>query len=102
MSGLTTNNMTLEQVKAAICAIPPGSDFVWDGVDEDDRPLTKEEMRAGIEAAKSRRGRPTGSDKTQIALRVDNDTLAAFRAGGAGWQSRMNAALGAWVRSAHG
>jgi uncharacterized protein (DUF4415 family) len=102
MNGLTTNNMTLEQVKAAVRSIPPGNDFVWDGVDEDDRPLTKEEMRAGIEANKRRRGRPAGSDKTQIALRVDNDTLAAFRATGQGWQSRMNTALGEWVKSAHG
>ena len=58
-------------------------------------------MKAGIEADKRRRGRPAGSDKTQIALRVDNDTLAAFRATGQGWQSRMNQALGEWVRLAH-
>ncbi len=102
MSGLAVNDMTREQVAAAVRAIPKEKFFVWDGIDEDDRPLTKEEMRAGIEAAKRRRGRPAGSDKTQIALRVDNDTLAAFRAGGAGWQSRMNAALGEWVKSAHG
>ena len=102
MSGLTTNDMTLEQVKAAVRAIPPENHFVWDGVDEDDRPATDAEMKAGIEADKRRRGRPAGSDKTQIALRVDNDTLAAFRATGQGWQSRMNAALGEWVKSAHG
>jgi|GEM_PF-5497908 len=34
---------------------PPGGDFVWDAVDEDDRPLTAEEMRAGIAAAKKRK-----------------------------------------------
>ncbi len=102
MTGLQVNNMTRDQVAAAVRAIPPESDFVWDGVNEDERPATAEEMRAGIEADKRRRGRPTGSDKTQIALRVDNDTLAAFRATGPGWQSRMNAALGEWVRSAHG
>jgi uncharacterized protein (DUF4415 family) len=102
MNGLEVNNMTREQVAAAVRAIPPGNDFVWDGVDENDRPATPEEMRAGIEADKRRRGRPTGSDKTQIALRVDNDTLAAFRSTGQGWQSRMNAALGEFVRKAHG
>ena len=103
MNGLeAVNNMTRAQVAAAVRAIPPSSDFVWDGVDEDDRPLTKEEMRAGIEADKRRRGRPAGSDKTQIALRVDNATLAAFRATGQGWQSRMNQALGEWVKAAHG
>lgn len=101
MAGSTVNDMTRAQVAAAVRAIPPGNDFIWDGVDEDDRPATTEEMRAGIEADKRRRGRPAGSDKTQIALRVDNDTLAAFRATGQGWQSRMNQALGEWVRSTH-
>ena len=42
------------------------------------------------------RGRPVGSvtsNKTQVALRIDNDTLDRFKAGGPGWQSRMNEAL---------
>lgn len=43
------------------------------------------------------RGRPVGSTKpgtkVQVALRIDPDVLAAFKAGGPGWQSRMNAAL---------
>ena len=102
MAGLEVNNMTRVQVAAAVRAIPPGGDFVWDGNNEDERPATEAEMKAGIEADKRRRGRPAGSDKTQIALRVDNDTLEAFRATGQGWQSRMNAALGEWVRSSHG
>lgn len=102
MVGSTVNDMTRAQVAAAVRVMPPGNDFVWDGMDEDDRPATAEEMRAGIEADKRRRGRPAGSDKTQIALRVDNDTLAAFRATGQGWQSRMNSALGEWARSHHG
>jgi uncharacterized protein (DUF4415 family) len=102
MAGLEVNNMTRAQVAAAVRAIPPGGDFVWDGIIEDERPATEAEMKAGIEADKRRRGRPAGSDKTQIALRVDNDTLEAFRATGQGWQSRMNAVLGEWVRSSHG
>ncbi len=44
-------------------------------------------------AARLRRGRPTGSTKEQIALRVDKDVLRRFRAEGAGWQTRMNEAL---------
>jgi uncharacterized protein (DUF4415 family) len=40
-----------------------------------------------------RRGRPAGETKTQVSLRIDNDVLAAFRAEGPGWQSRMNTAL---------
>lgn len=38
-------------------------------------------------------GRPAGSKKEQVALRVDRDVLARFREGGPGWQTRMNAAL---------
>jgi uncharacterized protein (DUF4415 family) len=44
-----------------------------------------------------KRGRPAGlkyAQRTeQIALRVDVNGLAAYKAGGPGWQSRMNAAL---------
>lgn len=43
-----------------------------------------------------KRGRPEGSlssRKTQVALRIDNDTLERFKAEGPGWQSRMNEAL---------
>ena len=67
--------------------------YVWDSEDEDDRPLTHEEMQAGIEAYRRQRGRPTGSDKESTTLRFNRDVLAAFRAGGPGWQTRMSAAL---------
>ncbi len=99
MRGSKTNSMTLEEVRAAVRAIPPEMDFVWDGVDEDDRPASEEELKAGLEAARRGRGRPSGSDKTQIALRVDNDVLAAFRATGKGWQTRVNAALRDWLKT---
>ena len=38
-------------------------------------------------------GRPPGSDKERITIRIDKDVLASFRAAGPGWQGRMNAAL---------
>jgi uncharacterized protein (DUF4415 family) len=38
-------------------------------------------------------GRPRGSDKEQIALRLDKDVLAKFRATGPGWQTRINEVL---------
>jgi hypothetical protein len=37
--------MTLDEVRAAVRAIPPAQHFVWDGVDEDDRPATAEELQ---------------------------------------------------------
>ena len=49
-----------------------------------------------------RRGRPAGSVKADakvaINLRVDPDVLAALRATGPGWQTRMDAALRDWLR----
>ncbi|MDP2788152.1 MAG: BrnA antitoxin family protein [Pseudomonadota bacterium] len=88
--------MNRNEVLAAVRAIPPTQDFVWDGVDEDDRPATVEEMQA----ARKGRGRPAGSGtKEQVAIRFDNDVLAAFRAAGPGWQTRMNAALRDWLKT---
>ncbi len=43
--------------------------------------------------AKAKAGRPKGSNKEQVALRIDKDVLAKFRATGPGWQTRINEAL---------
>jgi uncharacterized protein (DUF4415 family) len=46
-----------------------------------------------------RAGRPAGSgNKEQVAIRFDKDILAAFRATGRGWQTRMNDALKEWLK----
>jgi uncharacterized protein (DUF4415 family) len=45
-----------------------------------------------------RRGRPKGSNKEQVALRLDRDIIQYFKEGGAGWQSRINAALKELIR----
>lgn len=42
---------------------------------------------------KSKGGRPAGSNKEQVALRLDNDVLAKLRASGRGWQTRVNEIL---------
>lgn len=39
------------------------------------------------------RGRPPGSNKQLVSLRLDRDVLEKFRATGPGWQSRINEAL---------
>ncbi len=45
------------------------------------------------------RGRPAGtSTKTSTTIRFDNDVLAAFKASGKGWQSRINSALREWLK----
>jgi len=43
--------------------------------------------------AVAHRGLPLPKRKEQIALRVDADVLAWYRAQGPGWQTRMNAVL---------
>jgi len=93
------HEMTHQEVLEALRAPAPQNDFVWDGLNEDDRPASHQELQSAIASDLKRRGRPTGSDKTQIALRVDNATLAAFRAMGKGWQSQMNEALKEWLKT---
>ena len=98
MSGSKTNTMSRKEVLAAVRAIPPENDFVWDGKNEDDRPASQEELNAALESYRAKRGRPSGSGtKEQVAIRLDRDVLAAFRASGAGWQTRMNDALKDWL-----
>jgi len=44
------------------------------------------------------RGRPRlEAPKVSTTIRFDADVLARFRAGGGGWQSRINAALRQWL-----
>ena len=43
--------------------------------------------------ARPKGGRPVGSNKDLVSLRIDREVVAKFRAGGPGWQSRMNEAL---------
>ena len=78
-----------------------------DWVDPDDAPILTAEIAARAEIREggkvirpatgtlTRMGRPPLGDaaKKQVTLRLDSDVVAAFRAGGAGWQSRINAAL---------
>ncbi len=53
----------------------------------------------GVAELRAKRGRPPMPEhekKAQIALRVDADVLAWYRALGEGWQTRMNAVLKAY------
>jgi uncharacterized protein (DUF4415 family) len=52
----------------------------------------KAEIRDGDKLI--RRGRPPlDTPKKLVSLRLDRDVIERFRAGGPGWQSRINAAL---------
>jgi uncharacterized protein (DUF4415 family) len=100
MFGSKTNNLSRDQVLTAVRALPQGTGYVWDGVSEDDRPLSDKEMLDGLTASIKKRGRPVGSGtKEQVAIRFDRDVLGAFRGSGPGWQTRMNDALRDWLRT---
>ena len=78
----------------------PGTGNAW--VDTDDAPeLTDEFFERADEYSGEqlvRRGRPKAeSTKVLLTVRYDADIVAAFRATGPGWQTRMNAALRDWL-----
>jgi len=66
-------------------------------VDPDDAPeldddwFDRAEIRIGDKVV--RPGRPRGSAKQAVSLRLDKDVLEKFKATGPGWQSRINEAL---------
>lgn len=64
--------------------------------DPDATPFTDEEW----EAVKPfvRRGRPAAQEtKERITIRLSREVVEKFRAGGAGWQTRIDAALKDWL-----
>lgn len=76
-------------------------------VDDPDSPSTRVSdwegavlKQGGVVVGRARtRGPNRGPLKEQVAVRYSPDVLAAFRATGAGWQTRMNEALRDWLRT---
>jgi uncharacterized protein (DUF4415 family) len=73
-------------------------------IDPDDWEATEEDFRNAkpfaevfpelMESIRRSRGRPVAENpKKQVTLRLDADVVEKFRAGGRGWQSRINSAL---------
>jgi uncharacterized protein (DUF4415 family) len=50
-------------------------------------------VRAAFPNTKQRGGRPAGSSKQAVSIRLDTDVVEKFKAAGPGWQSRINEAL---------
>jgi len=51
------------------------------------------ELLAALPNTKGKRGRPVGSltsSKQHVSLRLDKDVVATYKAGGPGWQARIN------------
>ncbi|RWP37670.1 BrnA antitoxin family protein [Mesorhizobium sp.] len=80
----------------------PGKGFTkadWDAVDSPeatDEQIAQARPFAEVfpdlaESIRRSRGRPAlDNPKKQVTLRLDSDVVARFRAGGPGWQSRIN------------
>lgn len=66
-------------------------------VDPDDAPELTDEWfeKADLMLGRKviRRGRPPGSTKRLVSLRLDEAVIEAFSADGPGWQTRVNEAL---------
>ena len=96
MTGLK-QTMNKQAILNAIKQAPENGDFVWDGISEDERPLSKSEMQNGIKL-----GRPKAAvTKERITLRLSREVTQYFRATGKGWQTRMNTALLEYVKTQH-
>lgn len=107
MTGSKMTSMTTNEMRAARTR----------GEDKSDIALIRRNALAGVEPAddehspdatalmretlvKRRAGRPPSSQtKEQVAVRYSPEVLAAFRASGRGWQTRMNAALADWLKA---
>jgi uncharacterized protein (DUF4415 family) len=50
-------------------------------------------LLAAFPNTKPRGGRPPGSDKQLVSIRLDKEVVEKFKATGPGWQTRINAAL---------
>ncbi len=93
---------TSEELRARSAAGLTLSDWEWvrthePDLTDPDAPDFADEFRA---ERLRRRGRPLGSGvKEATSLRIDKDVLAAFRATGRGWQTRMNAVLRAFIEA---
>lgn len=96
---MTTKRKLLDQFE-------PGHGFTkedWDAV-ADNPEWTEDDIKQAkpfaeafpelAENARRSRGRPPSENpKQQITLRIDSDVIERFKAGGPGWQSRINEEL---------
>ncbi len=65
-------------------------------------PDTFEPTDEQLAQLKRRGGRPRlESPKVPVTVRYDQDVIERFRAGGDGWQTRMNDALREWLDAHH-
>ena len=96
---ITSRHFSQEEIATAIAAAPPDTGPERT-IDWSKGVVTRGGgVAATIAAIKRARGPGKKPPKEQVAIRLDPEVLAAFRAGGAGWQTRVNAALKDWLAS---
>jgi len=96
MSGLQTSlTKQANKIITATSTPPKGGDFIWNGKDEDEHPLSKKEMLEGI---KKSGGRPKlANPKRSTTIRLNAEVLDFFKAHGKGWQTKINDILQQYV-----
>lgn len=66
--------------------------------DPDARPFSEAELKTA--RPKMRVGRPPAAvTKERITIRLSREVVESFRASGAGWQRRIDAALKEWLKT---
>lgn len=86
-----------KSIKGLILPTPQEDAAIDRGIEAD--PGTYELTKPEFAQLKRRGGRqPLPQPKVQLTVRYDQDVVAAFKAGGPGWQTRMNEALREWLR----
>lgn len=100
MTGSKTTVRTSEQLRAARARGESASDWARVRRETAQDPEAAAQNQAIGALLERRRGRPVvGEPKTAISLRVPDSVLAAFKATGPGWQTRMTDALADWLRT---
>ena len=95
-SKTTSKNSKQAQLEAALAAAP--SDGPPTGIDWSKAVRTSGGgVAATIAELRRVRGKNRAPTKQQIAIRLDPEVLAAFRASGPGWQTRVNTVLKDWL-----
>ena len=91
----TLTTFSAAQKEAALAAAPTGVDAVdW----SKGTTTSGDGVAATLQALRRVRSKNKQPTREQVAIRLDREVLAKFRASGRGWQTRVNAALVQWVK----
>lgn len=75
MSNSATNYLSKPQVLAEARASMANPGYVWDGLDEDDRPLSRQEMQAGLAAMALKLEQLQGSEPKERVVSLTDQPI---------------------------